>query len=132
MKTDFEQLQIDLQPEGNYAAFMKSMKASKEVNALVKKYGYKDANDFIVKIWSITAAFANIKIGDEGAPEMQKAMDKIDKDKSMTPEQKKQAKEQVRQLMEAMNSTFASQVNKQDVETVRPYVTKLGKLFDKE
>jgi hypothetical protein len=117
-------------PENDFKTYIDSLKSKQQVNEVIRRYGYPDVNDFSNKVMAISYAFLSIKMETEGSPEYENALRKIEEDESLTPEQKEQSKEQLKKIMGAMGSAFTSMVNKEDIETVRPYTEKLSAVFD--
>ncbi len=130
IKNDFEALHVDFKPESDYQASLENLRNAEEVNKVLQKYGYAGFVDFSTKAWAITASYASIKMGSGSNPEMEQLMKQVDENPNMTPEQKKQAKKQMMAAMESMQKAFSSSANKEDIETVRPFIKKLEAVFE--
>lgn len=132
IETEFKTLDIDYSPENDVESTIAKFKDAEEVNTMLKKYGYSDFTEFSTEAWAITACYAKIKIETEGAPELQRIHKGIDEDENLNAEQKQRAKDQVAQAIESMLKAFDGTTNKEDIETVRPYMSKLSELFEEK
>jgi hypothetical protein len=132
IEKEFKELEIDYSPQNNYEDVIQALESNADANRIVKKYGYSDSKEFVAKAWAITACYASIEIDTKGSPELDNALRKIDEDESLSPEEKEEAKEQVKQFMAAMGTIVASSANVQDIETVRPFISRLEKVLDVE
>jgi hypothetical protein len=132
IEKDFNSLEIDYKLQTDYKAFIESFKTNKEANDIVKKYGYKDVEEFVQKVWSISACYATITIETKGTPEMKSALRNIEEDESLSPEEKEQAKQQVIVVIETLSSGFLAAANEADLAVVKPYYDKLETLFEQD
>jgi hypothetical protein len=130
IEEDFKTLDMDYESQNNFEAYLQGIGNYDEANKVVNKYGYTDINDFILKAWAISASYATLKMETGGMPEMQQALDEIEKNESMTAEQKEAAKQQVKMIMEALGTSIITQTNDKDVAVVKPYAEKLELLFE--
>ncbi len=130
IETEFKTLDIDYSPENDVESTIEKFKDVEEVNTLLKKYGYSDFTEFSTKTWAITACYAKIKIETDGAPELRRIHKEIDEDENLNAEQKQRAKDQIAQAIESMQKAFDGTTNKEDIETVKPYMSKLSELFE--
>jgi hypothetical protein len=128
---DFEKIDLKYTPDSNPESFTEAIDNIDEVNSILKKYGYKDVDDFATKTWVITISYANIKMNTEGSGEFADAIEEIKNSTELTKEQKEAAIERLKQAMGAVESSFSSMVNEKDVETVRPFLTQLDEILDK-
>jgi hypothetical protein len=131
IEKEFNTLEIDYHIETDYQAFVQSFKTNKEANDIVKKYGYKNIEEFVQKVWAISACYATITIETKGMPDLKSAYRKIDEDESLSPEEKEKAKQQVKHVIETLSSSFLAAANDNDKATVRPYVARLDAFFQK-
>jgi len=132
IQKEFDGFDYDFDAKEDLESLVAGMDGYNEVNTVVKKYGYADYIDFASKTWAIATCYSSIRLGNEGLPQVEMAIQEIEKDESMTAEQKEMAKAQIKAVMAAMGSTFTSMANEQDIEVVKPYVDKLDAIFDVE
>ncbi len=132
LDAELEKLNVNHEAGQDFQDYIQGLEAKSEVNQVVQKYGYTNVSDFVSKALAISFSYLTIKIGSETSPELEKSLKQIDNDESLTPKQKEQAKEQRKQMTEALNSAFSSMVNPQDIETVKPFMSKLDVVFKEE
>jgi phosphate/sulfate permease len=134
IEADFEALDYDIDPAtDDVESLLEEMGEYSQVNTIVKKYGYTDYADFAIKIWAITSCYTTLKLnGEGGMSQIDAAIQEIEEDENMSPEEKEMAVAQIRMIMKAMGSSFASGANEQDIETVKPYISKLDAIYDEQ
>lgn len=130
IELDFKKLNINFLPDSDFESNYQSLKSVKDVNQSLKKYGYSGIEDFTMKTWAIATSYASVKLDSQGSPEMEQLIKSIEEDVTMTAEQKKQAIQQMEMVMAGMQQAFGSSANKQDIETVKPFVPALEKLLE--
>lgn len=130
VQAELEEVGLEYEAESNYTSFADAVGNLDEVNAVVKKYGYADVNDFSIKVWAIAASYASIKLETDGQGEFEKAIEQIKNNENMTAEQKEDAINKMKELMGSIGTAFTSLANKEDIETVRPYADKLDVVLD--
>lgn len=130
--SDFEKLDVKFHPESDLESFTNAIDNLDEVNAVVRKYGYKDIDSFVTQTWAISVSYASITVNIEELKEYKEAKEEIQNSTELTDEQKSQAIARLEQVIGAMASAFGSMVNEKDIETVRPYMNQLKEILDED
>ena len=99
-----------------------------KVNSIVRKHGYADYSDFLLKTATIALTYSSIRIDRESAgaqPEFEEAIKEIKSSPHYTPEQKEQmisALKQSSQTMQTMSNEMATPGN---IAVVTPFVDQI-------
>ncbi len=129
IKADFEKHDYDFGISNDFDAFVASLEGYEEGNALVQQHGYADFTEWISITWTIVGSYAAIMLEERSMPEYQDALRAIDNDSTLTPDQKAMAKEQLSQVMAAIESGFQPVAVEGNKQVIQPYLQPLKILF---
>ena len=133
IEDELEALDLEISPSDDVESMVEAVGDVNKVNTIVQKYGYADYLDFTAKTWAIVTCYSSIKMqNQEGFSQIDIALQEIDNNETMTAEEKEMAKQQIKAIMQAMGTSFASSANEQDIKTVKPYVSKLDAILEDE
>lgn len=134
LRKDFEQLDIKYNSGSTDWNIPEGMEAMEKVNGVLKKHGYTDYNDFILKFSAIISSYVSITTDVEmkkAQPDMEKAIAEIENNEYYSEEQKEQMKAVLIQTSNAIKgmSAMASQEN---IAVVKPFVGDITRILEVE
>lgn len=133
IKEDLEELDIKYVQADNNLTMPEGVEILNKVNVIVQKHGYEDYTDFLVKAGTIITAYTAVEMGREAGsvqPEIQQAIQEIDKNPNLTSEQKKQMKEALIQSSKAMEDYSKSASTDENIAAVKPYTSQIKQMLE--
>lgn len=133
LKGDLEKYGAEYDESTGEFTLPETVKAMSDFNHIIVKHGYKDYEDFIVKVSSLMMAYASI-VSKEGIAEseveIKEKIKEIDANPNLTYDQKEMMKNQLQAGLTMMASYSAIYSNSANIAVVNQYVDKLKVLFD--
>lgn len=133
IKQDLEVLDVNyIQPDNNIT-LPEGVEILNKVNAIVQKHGYADYTDFVLKAGTIINAYTAVEMGREAGsiqPEIQEAINEIEKNPYYTAEQKKQMKDALIQSSKAMEDYSESASTDENIQVVKPYTDQIKQMLE--
>ena len=133
MKTDFENYGVKYDQSSGEFTIPESVKALSDFNQIIAKYGYKDYEDFFMKVSSLFMAYASVKANmgmNEAEIKMKEQLKEVEENPDLSAEQKEMMKQQIEAGLQMMKSYGSMYDNSANVAVVQQYLEKLDELFD--
>lgn len=132
---EFKKLDIKYDAENYEFNVSEASEIVNEVNAVVRKHGYKDYSDFYIKAGTISMTYAAIKMEKEGVdvqPEIEQAIKEIENNQHYSAEQKKQMIDMLKQNSQMLDTMSKDMADEKNITVVRPYVDQIETALDIE
>ena len=132
---EFEKLDIEYDAESYEFNISEASDIINDVNAIVRKHGYKDYSDFYIKVATISMTYAAIKMNKESTnaqPEIEQAIKEIEKNEYYSAEQKEQMIAMLKQNSQMLDTMSKDMADEKNVAVVRPYVDQIETALDIE
>ena len=132
---EFKKLDVKYDAESREFNVSEASDIINEVNAVVRKHGYKDYSDFYIKVGTISMTYAAIKMEKEGVnvqPEIEQAIKEIEKNENYSAEQKKQMIDMLKQNSQMLDTMSKDMADEKNVAVVKPYVDQIETALDIE
>ena len=133
IKTDLEAIDVQYVQSDNNITMPEGVEILNKVNKIVQKHGYTDYTNFLVEAGTILSAYTAVELGRESGsvqPEIQEAIDEIEKNPHYTAEQKKQMKDMLIQTSKTMEDYSKSASTDENVAVVKPYVDQIRQMLE--
>lgn len=132
---EFEKLDVKYDAENYEFNVSEASEIINEVNAIVRKHGYKDYGDFYLKIATISMTYAAIKLEKEGGdaqPEIEQAIKEIQQSQHYSAEQKEQMISMLKQNSQMLDTMSKDMADEKNIAVVKPYVDQIETALDIE
>ncbi len=133
IQKDLEALDVQYIQSDNNLTMPEGVEIVNKVNVIVQKHGYADYYDFLSKAGAIITAYTAVELGREAGsiqPEIQAAINEIEKSPYYTAEQKKEMKDALMQSSKAMEDYSKTASTDENVEVIKPYAAKIKQMLE--
>jgi hypothetical protein len=133
LKEEFKKFEVEYDRKAGSVTYPEALKASQEFLGILKKHGWDE--HFFTKMATISMGYSMIVTAKElknTDPQIAKAIKQIESNPHLSDAMKKQMLEQMKQvkgIMKNQQNVMKKNVQKPDMELIKPHIEELKKLF---
>lgn len=136
LKEDLKQFGMQVNGETGTITYPMAVQKQKEYFNILKKHGWDQS--YHIKSMTIVRIYANVKYGkqaSEADKEIQKAIKELDNNTALSPEMRKQLKQQMlaaKGMMNQQATHWNKKIHEKDKSLVAPHIKALTKVIEAE